>query len=88
MAWPGIDVYMEQWLKTATKGTVRFRKCEMCGVWTKDPLTGLSGHGTTCKALVTNPDQQVPTVVNHVPPPPRPSAPVNDVFEDKGRKFR
>ena len=77
MASLGIDAYMEQWL---------FRKCEMCGVWTKDPLTGLSGHGTTCKALVTNPDQQVPTV-NHVPPP-RPSAPVNDVFEGKGRKFR
>ena len=134
----GIDAYMEQWLKTATKGNVHFTmafltnrmhlhcdvcnigltcekpvnaqtidfavqeyvklhahkggfgdewKCEMCGVWTKEPLTGPSGHGTTCKALVTNPDQQVPTVVNHVPPP-RPSAPVNDVFEDKGRKFR
>ena len=107
MAWPGIDVYMEQWLKTATKGNVRFAmafltnrmhlhcdvcnigltcekpvdaqtidfavqeyvklhahkggfgdewKCEMCGVWTKEPLTGPSGHGTSCKTLVTNPD--------------------------------
>jgi len=27
-------------------------KCEMCGTWTKEPLTGPSGHGTTCKALI------------------------------------
>lgn len=100
----GIDAYMEQWLKTATKGNVRFTmafltnrmhlhcdvcnvgmtcskpvddqtidfavqeyiklhahtgdkwKCELCGVWTHEALTGPSGHGTTCKALVTNPD--------------------------------
>ena len=31
--------------------------------------------------------KQVPTVVEHTPPPPK-SAPVSDVFEDKGRKFR
>jgi hypothetical protein len=30
--------------------------------------------------------KQVPTVVEHTPPPK--SAPVSDVFEDKGRKFR
>lgn len=106
-----VEAYMEQWLKTATKGNVRFTmafltnrmhlhcdvcnsgmtcekpkevqtidyavqeyvklhahtgghgdvvtadtgdewKCEMCGQWTKEPLTGPSGHGTTCKAIV------------------------------------
>jgi len=31
--------------------------------------------------------KQVPSVIEHTPPPPR-SAPVSDVFEDKGRKFR
>ena len=31
--------------------------------------------------------KQVPTVVEHTPPPPK-SASVSDVFEDKGRKFR
>lgn len=101
----GIDAYMEQWLKTATKGNVRFTmafltnrmhlhcdvcnvgltcekpvdantidyavqeyvklhahtgghgdawECKMCGQWTKEPLTGPSGHGTTCKAIVAN----------------------------------
>ena len=197
----GIDAYMEQWLKTATKGNVRFTmasltnrmnlhcdvcnvgltcekpvdantidyavqeyvklhahigghgdawECKMCGQWTKEPLTGPSGHGTTCKAIVANtgsnecthtklngtestisshqmingdiwkwcmrcgaqwkPDiaptavtadfKQLPSkkplpmatggqfaVIEHTPPPPR-SAPVSDVFEDKGRKFR
>ena len=134
----GIDAYMEQWLKTATKGNVRFTmafltnrmhlhcdvcnvgltcekpvdantidyavqeyvklhahtgghgdewKCEMCGQWTKEPLTGPSGHGLTCKAIVHQMvGKQVPTVVEHTPPPK--SAPVSDVFEDKGRKFR
>jgi len=225
----GIDAYMEQWLKTATKGNVRFTmafltnrmhlhcdvcnvglscekpvdantidyavqeyvklhahkgdkwKCELCGEWTHEPSTGPSGHGTTCTAVVKNGDscshkkidgttallklkmlngdiwvrctkcgaqmkpvtvdfkdlpskqplpmatggqsavidenpqnaaydksqladyqlakkiaelqlgdkqlKQVPTVVEHTPPPPK-SAPVSDVFEDKGRKFR
>ncbi len=205
----GIDAYMEQWLKTATKGNVRFTmafltnrmhlhcdvcnvgltcekpidantidyavqeyvklhahtgdkwKCELCGEWTHEPLTGPSGHGTTCTAVVKNGVyqfakkiaelqlgdkkkaqemvgvmqakvdelqeeakfedaaalnaelqkkkqrlqllelqevqtkilwvksklKQVPTVVEHTPPPPK-SAPVSDVFEDKGRKFR
>lgn len=101
----GIEAYMEQWLKTATKGNVRFTmaflthrmhlhcdvchvgmtckkpvdantidyavqeyvklhahtgghgdewECKLCGQWTKEPLTGPSGHGTTCKAIVTS----------------------------------
>jgi hypothetical protein len=124
----GIDAYMEQWLKTATKGNVRFTmafltnrmhlhcdkcnvgmtcekpadsttidyavqeyvklhahvggyndkwKCEMCGEWTDEALTGPSGHGTTCKALVVNGGQTVcdhkkadgsSALINHMTP--------------------
>lgn len=99
----GVEAYMEQWLKTATKGNVRFTmasltnrmhlhcdvcnigmttpkptsafaidyavqeyvklhahtgghgdewQCKLCGRWTKEPLTGSSGHGTTCQGVV------------------------------------
>lgn len=107
------DAYMEQWLKTATKGNVRFTMaflanrmhlhCDVCnvGLTCEKPVDAntidyavqeyvklhahTGGHGDVLWAKSQL--KQVPTVVEHTPPPPK-SAPVSDVFEDKGRKFR